>query len=253
MSAPLLLIGGLDSSGGAGILRDAATAAQHGVPFRTAVTAVTAQTDAAVSAIHPVPAPVIRAQIAAAGAVAAVKIGMLGTAAIATAVADALPPVPLVLDPVLRASSGRALLDPPGLRLLIGRLLPRCTLLTPNLPELALLGRALGLPEAAAEAEIAAALIAAGARNVLVKGGHAITPERCEDRLYRATGAVLRFAGPRHPVTLRGTGCQLATGIAAEIALGRDLPAAIPRARALLAQRFMATETETTAQPCAAP
>ena len=253
MSAPLLLIGGLDSSGGAGILRDAATAAQHGVPYRTAVTAVTAQTDAAVTTIHLVPAPVIRAQIAAAGEVAAIKIGMLGTAAIVTAIADALPPVPLVLDPVLRASSGRALLDPPGLRLLIGRLLPRCMLLTPNLPELALLGRALGLPEGTTEAEIAAALIAAGARNVLVKGGHAATPGRCEDRLYRATGTVLRFAGPRHRATLRGTGCQLATGIAAEIALGRALPEAIPRARALLAQRFAAAEAATTAHPCAPP
>lgn len=242
MNGPLLLIGGFDSSGGAGILRDAATAVAHGVPFRTAVTAVTAQTDQAVTAIHPVPASVLRHQIAAAGAVAAVKIGMLGTAAAVATVADALPPVPLVLDPVLRASSGLALLDPPGLRLLIGRLLPRCTLLTPNLPELALLGQATGLPPDATEAEIVAALIAAGAGNVLVKGGHAATPNHCEDRLYRPEGTPLHFTGPRHAATLRGTGCQLATGIAAELAQNRDLPTAITSARTILARRFTATQ-----------
>lgn len=249
MSPALLCIGGMDSSGGAGLLRDAATAAEFGLPCRVAVTAVTAQTDRAVSALHPVPPEVVAAQIAAgASGARAVKIGMLGCGAIVRAVAAALDQtldrtrvgVPLVLDPVLRSSSGRDLLDPAGLGVLIETLLPRATLLTPNLPELRALGDWLGLPPGAEAAAIVAALQARGAGAVLVKGGHAEGATDARDRLYLPGAEIRDFTAPRHALALRGTGCHLACAIAAGLALGQTLPEAIGRAKASITARFAA-------------
>ncbi|MFC2968612.1 hydroxymethylpyrimidine/phosphomethylpyrimidine kinase [Acidimangrovimonas pyrenivorans] len=245
MTAAVLLIGGMDSSAGAGLLRDAATVARAGLPSRVAVTAVTAQTDAGVGALHPVPADVVRAQIASAaasGPVAAVKIGMLGEAVIADTVAHTiaglLPAAPVVLDPVLRASSGRPLLDAAGLAVMIRKLLPRSSLVTPNLPELQHLGRAFGLGEGAEEAEVAQALLGQGCAAVLVKGGHGADPARSTDRLYRDGATVETFAAPRHPFALRGTGCQMASAIAAALAQGQSLEDAVARAKAAVAERF---------------
>ncbi|WP_102222878.1 bifunctional hydroxymethylpyrimidine kinase/phosphomethylpyrimidine kinase [Acidimangrovimonas sediminis] len=236
----LLLIGGMDSSGGAGIVRDTVTVARFGLTPRVVVTAVTAQTDAAVEDLHPVPAASVAAQMQATtrGTVGAVKIGMLGRAGIVRAVAAALPSAPLVLDPVLAASSGRALLDPQGVAALIAELLPRVTLLTPNLPELDRLGHALGLPEGVDEGAKAAACLDRGCGAVLVKGGHGTDPARCEDRLYRPGTAPQVFSAPRQPVALRGTGCHLASAIAAGLCHGADLAEAIIRAREDLARRF---------------
>ena len=119
MSKAILVIGGVDSGGGAGILRDYSTARNLGVQVRVAVTAVTAQDDEGVHALHPMPPEIVAAQIASTGPVGAVKIGMLGTAAIVAAVVQALPAaVPVVLDPVLRSSSGHDLLDSQGLHAL---------------------------------------------------------------------------------------------------------------------------------------
>lgn len=241
----VLFVGGLDSSGGAGLLRDCAAAAEFGVRTKVAATAVTAQTDGALSAHYPVPGPVVARQIEAAGAVDAVKVGMLSTAGVVSALDGALSRYagPVVLDPVLAASSGASLLTLGGLALLVERVLPRVTLLTPNRPELAVLASALGL-SGAAEAEIVAAIMARGTAAVLVKGGHDSTPARCEDRLYlRAADPLrladpLRFDGPRHPLSLRGTGCHLASAIASALALGADLPEAVRQGRASLDQRF---------------
>ena len=236
----VLFVGGLDSSGGAGLLRDCATAAEFGVRTKVAATAVTAQTDGALSAHYPVPGPVVARQIEAAGAVDAVKVGMLSTAGVVSALDGALSRYagPVVLDPVLAASSGASLLTLGGLALLVERVLPRVTLLTPNLPELAVLASALGL-SGAAEAEIVAAIMARGTAAVLVKGGHDSTPARCEDRLYlRADADPLRFDGPRHPISLRGTGCHLASAIASALALGADLADAVRQGRASLERRF---------------
>lgn len=244
MTGRLLCIGGLDSSGGAGLLRDAATAAEFGVACAAAATAITAQSDRAVTAVHPVPPDQVAAQIRAAAeaGIGAVKIGMLGWAATVEAVAAALPEAPLVLDPVLAASSGRSLLDAAGLQALLARLLPRAALVTPNLPELARLAAALGLDPAAGEAEAVAALRARGAAAVLVKGGHAAPGDGCEDRLHLGPGHVIAFAGPRFAGTLRGTGCQLASAIAAGLARGADLPAAVAAARAAVERRFRAAQ-----------
>lgn len=238
MTPRVLFIGGTDSSGGAGLARDIATAAQMGADTCVAVTAVTAQTDASVYVVHPIPPTDVAAQIMAAGSVGAVKIGMLGSAEIVSAVAEALPSAPLVLDPVLASSSGHALLDAQGIDALISDILPRTTLLTPNLPELRMLALRLGLGQNVDEDTCVSALIARGCRAVLVKGGHAEPGSYCEDRLYLASGALQIFGGPRYEFSLRGTGCQLASAISVSLGDGGDLHTAVSKARTLVMLRF---------------
>jgi len=230
----VLVIAGTDSSGGAGLTRDAAALAHFKVGVLCAVTAVTAQTDAAVLRIERVPAAAVAAQIAAAlasGRVAAVKTGMLGGAEVVEAVAQSLPPgLPLIVDPVLAATSGGALLDRAGRTALIERLLPRTRLLTPNLAEAAQL---LGTHIAATEEEMIAqaeALCARGPAAVLIKGGHVQLP-LATDWLVMADGTRRSYSAARSSVQLRGTGCALASAIAAGIATGLDLPTACARAK----------------------
>lgn len=238
MSVSVLFIGGIDSSGGAGILRDCATATAMAATPRVAVTAVTAQTDRSVTSVHPVPPDDVAAQIKAAGPVGAAKIGMLCTAPVVDAVAENLPDAPLVLDPVLASSSGHALLDAAGVGRLLSRLLKRTTLLTPNHPELRILAKGLGLPDGADEPSCVAALMRQGCDAVLVKGGHSGTGWICEDRLYTQSGQITPFTGPRFPIELRGTGCHLASAIAVSLATGSDMYAAIETARHLGEVRF---------------
>lgn len=235
MSA-VLVIGGSDSSGGAGLARDVRTLAHFGTRALCAVTAVTAQSDAQVTAIHLVPADIVRAQIEAAFAtcrVDAVKIGMLGTRATVLAVAAALAGhagLPLVLDPVLAASSGRELLDAAGAAALREVLLPRATLVTPNIPEAAAL---LGTVQALTPEQLlrqAQELLALGPQAVLLKGGHA-SGEEASDLLLARAAAPRRFTAPRSASTRRGTGCALATAIAAALAAGLTLEAACARAK----------------------
>lgn len=221
----VLVIAASDSSGGAGLTRDVRVLAHFGCDALCAVTAVTAQTDAQVAAIHVVPAHVVSAQIGSAFVgrrVGAIKIGMLATAATVQAVTQSLPPrsiVPLVLDPVLASSSGAALLDGPGRDALRAQLLPRATLLTPNIPEAALL---LGEEPATTLEEMqrqARALLGLGPAAVLLKGGHALG-DAAVDVLVAAGAAVRLFSAPRLPRTQRGTGCALGSAIAAGLAQG---------------------------------
>ncbi len=242
MTPRVLFIGGTDSSGGAGLARDIATAAQMGAEACLAVTAVTAQTDEAVSAVRLMYPADVAQQIKAAGEVAAIKIGMLGNAEVASAVAEVLPSVPLVVDPVLASSSGTALLDENGVNTLIEQLLPRTTLLTPNLPELGMLADRLCITENAEEGERVRALIKCGCGAVLVKGGHAEDADFCEDRLYLPCGELTLFRSPRFGFPLRGTGCQLASTIAVGLAKGTDLGTAVEDARAGVASRFRMRE-----------
>ena len=232
----VLVIGGSDSSGGAGLVRDVRTLGDLKVQPLCALTAVTAQTDSALLASHTVPAPVLRAQLEAAllgGRVGAIKIGMLATAATVHAVAEALQAhgeLPVVLDPVLRSSSGGALLDAAGRRALLEVLLRKVTLLTPNIPEAADL---LGVTAAGDEAqalEQARVLLARGARAVLMKGGHARGPASV-DLLVGPHGEVRAFAAPRLTANMRGSGCALATAIAAHLAGGLELAAACAAAK----------------------
>ena len=235
MSA-VLVIAGSDSSGGAGLARDLHSLAAFRTQALCAVTAVTVQSDSRVIAVHPLPPDTVRAQIEAAlatGRVGAIKIGMLGTRAIALTVAACLPPreqVPLVLDPVLASSSGAALLDPLGREVLRESLVPRATLVTPNIPEAAAL---LGAEPATTEEEVlrqAYAWLALGPAAVLIKGGHGSASEAV-DLLLSAGGSPRRLVASRSARTQRGTGCALASGIAAGLAAGLELGEACARAK----------------------
>lgn len=235
MSA-VLVIAGTDSSGGAGLTRDVATLTHFGIQALCAVTAVTAQTDTAVTALEQLPGALVGAQIAAAlatGRVRAVKIGMLGGAEIVEAVSAALPArasAPVVLDPVLAASAGGELLDAQGRERLRARLLPRTTLLTPNIAEAAAL---LDAAPAVSEEEIVAqgrALCALGTLAVLMKGGHARGPLAI-DWLVEGESTVKAFRAPRVAGERRGTGCTLASAIAAGLAAGLGLAAACEAAK----------------------
>jgi hydroxymethylpyrimidine/phosphomethylpyrimidine kinase len=233
----VLVIAGSDSSGGAGLARDLCTLAHFSTAAVCALTAVTVQSDARVVSVHPLPPELVRAQIQAALAtrpVGAIKIGMLASAAVACAVAASLPPrvqQPVVLDPVLAASSGGELLDAAGRAALRAELLPRTTLLTPNIPEAAAL---LDVRPALDESELlqqAQALLSLGPQAVLIKGGHGHGREAV-DLLVQRGEPPRRYGAPRSPNSCRGTGCALASAIAAGLAAGLPLPESCLRARA---------------------
>lgn len=233
----LLIIGGTDSSGGAGLTRDTATARLFGFDVAPVVTAVTAQSNDAVLQCQMMPEALVAAQIGAAladGLPAAVKIGMLGTEAIAGTVAESLSrcTAPVILDPVLRASSGAALLA----GALPHRLLARADLVTPNLIEAAALS---ALPVAGHDEDIATQarrIMAMGARAVLIKGGHA-AGQMASDHLFEASDMQV-FSAPRQAATMRGTGCTLATVIACLLARGSTLAQACLMAKAHVAARL---------------
>ncbi|MES2422623.1 MAG: bifunctional hydroxymethylpyrimidine kinase/phosphomethylpyrimidine kinase [Pseudomonadota bacterium] len=256
MTARILIIAGSDSGGGAGIQADIKTVTMLGGHAMTSVTAITAQNTLGVQAVHQIPTDLVLAQIDSVVSdigVDAVKIGMIGSAETASAVADRLlnlfsreggspdwtpafageqegeggaigSRLPIVFDPVMIATSGSVLADPDTIAAFT-RLMRIATLVTPNLPELAALGgesaiRALGPA-------------------VLVKGGHA-DGSHITDRLVTDAGET-RWTNPRIETRhTHGTGCTLASGIATGLALGMTLDAAIERAiafvRAALAQ-----------------
>ncbi|MEC5380295.1 hydroxymethylpyrimidine/phosphomethylpyrimidine kinase [Aurantimonas sp. C2-6-R+9] len=237
-SPVVLAIAGSDSSGGAGIAADIRAAHDLGATLRFALSAVTAQSDRQVTAIHPVPLDILREQIRLAledGAVGAIKIGMLGSAATVEAVASALTEytdLPVVIDPVVSSSSGRRLLDDAAMAVFIERILPLATLLTPNLPELQILAAAiLDAEPPATIAEQAGVLLGAGTKAVLVKGGHD-QGDGAVDLLFQSGGDTPdRFASPRRPVAIRGTGCMLSTAICVALAQGDSLAASCRRGK----------------------
>ena len=231
----LLVIAGSDSSAGAGLQADLKTAQSFGVYAQTAVTAVTVQNTRGVRAIAPMTPDLVRGQIEAAlediGA-DAVKIGMLVNGAIAAAVADALDQVdlPLVLDPVLLSTSGAVLLDAEGVEILKARLLPRVTLLTPNLPETEMLTGITAISDHGVRNAMQAFALG-GAANVLIKGGHG-GADMVRDVLVEG-GRQTIFTAPRQDTrNTHGTGCTLATAIACGLAQGHSLSDAVGRAHA---------------------
>ena len=232
----LLSIAGSDSGGGAGVQADLKTFAALGCFGTTAITALTAQNTTGVRAVHVVPLDMLAAQIDAVVediGVDAVKIGMLHSAPTVQTVATALDRHGLrrvVLDPVMVATSGAALIDPTAVNALVRLLFPRALLVTPNLDEAALLvGRALH-----SEADMAAAaqqLLAMGARAVLLKGGH-LAGDTVADLLLRPGQAPLWMRSPRIATpNTHGTGCTLSSAIAARLALGDELAQALLYAR----------------------
>ncbi|MES3055562.1 hydroxymethylpyrimidine/phosphomethylpyrimidine kinase [Sphingomonas sp. PP-F2F-A104-K0414] len=250
MTARILIIAGSDSGGGAGIQADIKTVTMLGGHAMTAVTAITAQNTLGVQAVHQIPTDIVLAQIESIVSdigVDAVKIGMIGSAATANAVADLLPSlfpregggpdwtpafageqggaghhhpacVPIVFDPVMIATSGSVLADSDTIAA-FARLMRIATLVTPNLPELAALG--------------GEAAIRALGPAVLIKGGHA-EGLHIVDRLVTDAGET-RWTNPRIETRhAHGTGCTLASGIATGLAQGLSLDAAIARAIAFV-------------------
>ncbi len=223
----VLTIAGSDSGGGAGIQADLKTFAAHRVHGLSAIAALTAQNTRGVSAVHVPDVGFLRAQIEACFDdfdVVAVKLGMLATREVIDAVADALEthrPRHIVLDPVMVATSGARLLEPAALDALRTRLLPLASVITPNLPEAELL---LGRPIPDRPAMLAAvrALRDLGAPAVLLKGGHLHATSTVVD-LFADNHGSREIAHPRLPIEAHGTGCTLASSVAAHLCHGLAL------------------------------
>lgn len=228
----VLIVAGSDSSGGAGIQADLKTVMALGGYGATAVTALTAQNTLGVQGVLPVPPAFVQQQMRSVlddiGA-DAVKTGMLGTADMVAAVAEVLRGVGLqvVVDPVMVAKGGASLLDADAVAALLHDLLPLATLLTPNVPEAeALLGRA--VPDHAAALDAARALLDLGAQAVLLKGGHLPGPV-VEDILATPDGVEVIRSERIETRHTHGTGCTLASAVAAGLAQGIGLRDAVVR------------------------
>lgn len=233
LAAPvILIIAGTDSSGGAGLARDIATAACAGVSTALAVTAVTAQTHHKVLHMEPVCASLITRQITsafAANSISAIKIGMLGTAKAARALSPILKThgdIPVIFDPVLAASSKDRLARGDMRDAIVHNLLPQVTLITPNIAELAELTLSEPARDENGAIEQAGALIRLGACAVLAKGGHAAGSMATDHLLVKGCSPV-NFSHRRIHAVMRGTGCTLSTLIAANMALGLPLDKAV--------------------------
>jgi hydroxymethylpyrimidine/phosphomethylpyrimidine kinase len=237
MHGRVLVIAGSDSGGGAGIQADIKTITAFGAYAATAITALTAQNTLGVHAVHMVPPDFVARQIAVVlddiGA-DVVKTGMLGDAATVEAICDTLTQhaegVPVVVDPVMVATTGARLLAPDAVAMLRRRLLPMACLITPNLPEAEVLA-GMEIPDVAAMHHAARALLTLGAPAVLLKGGH-LPGEQVVDLLATLDG-VEEFVAPRIATRhTHGTGCTLASAVAAGLAQGVGLRDAVVRARA---------------------
>jgi hydroxymethylpyrimidine/phosphomethylpyrimidine kinase len=236
----VLSIAGSDPSGGAGIQADIKAISANGAFAMAAITALTAQNTQGVTGIHLVPPDFMQSQIAAIFAdirVHAVKIGMIANAGIATAVGQSLQGhkgIPIVLDPVMIAKGGAALLQPDAVNTLRDALLPQATLLTPNLPEAAHL---LGTKPATTRAEMAIqgrALCALGPQAVLMKGGH-LDGLESPDCLVTADDVMWFEATRIQTVNTHGTGCTLSSALAAQLAHGQTPLAATAAAKSYVA------------------
>jgi hydroxymethylpyrimidine/phosphomethylpyrimidine kinase len=248
MTTPIALtIAGSDSGGGAGIQADLKTFAALGVHGASVITALTAQNTRGVRGVHPVPPDIVTAQLDAVFddlAVGAVKVGMVASRGLIEAIAEGLArwrPAHVVLDPVMVATSGDRLLAEDAVDGLRRLLIPRATLITPNLPEAAAL---LSETIAASEAEIAGQgrrLLAFGCRAVLIKGGHGVGPESTD---YLITGeATLPLTAPRFVTrNTHGTGCTLSSAVAAGLAKGEDLAGAVRNAKIYVTEAIAAAD-----------
>lgn len=235
-----LSIAGSDSSAGAGLQADLKTFSALGVYGATVVTAVTAQNTMGVTAVHLIPPDIVSAQIDAVFSglsIRAVKTGMLGGAGGVVAIAEGLQRwaagIPIVVDPVMVSTSGSRLLDSDAVTVLTARLLPLASLLTPNLQEAAALLDTQPAQNESEAKEQAARLIALGPKAVLIKGGHAKGPDAI-DFFYDGT-TFRAYSAPRIPAkNTHGTGCTLASAIAACLVKGLPMQEAIAQAKIYL-------------------
>ncbi|MEM7268715.1 MAG: bifunctional hydroxymethylpyrimidine kinase/phosphomethylpyrimidine kinase [Pseudomonadota bacterium] len=246
MTPIALTIAGSDSGGGAGVQADLKAFSALGVYGASVITAITAQNTKAVTAVEGVSLPVVAAQIEAVLSdlsVSAIKIGMLATPQIIDIVADGLANFhgPIVLDPVMVAKSGDALLQDDAVSALVERLLPMAEVLTPNLPEAARL-----LNEAAsteASVEQGQKLLSMGPKSILLKGGHGVA-DVCTDLFLRPDSDPIALSSPRIETrNTHGTGCTFSSAITANLAKGQPLEAAVRDAHAWLAKAIAAADT----------
>lgn len=246
MTAIALTIAGSDSGGGAGIQADIKTFSALGVYGASVITAVTAQNTHTVSHIEALSLDSVRAQIHAVFndiLPQAVKIGMLGSSALISAVAETLaeyPAVPIILDPVMTAKSGALLLPENAIDTLKTQLIPKASLITPNLPEAAIL---LGRQSVQADEAAARQLLALGCTAVLLKDGHGAS-DTITDILATLDGGVYRYQNPRlQTQNTHGTGCTLSAAIASNIAKGLEMPDAVAKAEVYLAAAIAQADT----------
>jgi hydroxymethylpyrimidine/phosphomethylpyrimidine kinase len=235
MTIPVALtIAGSDSSGGAGIQADLKTFQAFGVFGTSAITAITAQNTTGVRAVHAIPGAIVREQINAVAtdfAIGATKSGMLATRALVELVADAIRDEGLhnyVLDPVMVATSGDRLLEDHAVQAILERLVPLSTLVTPNLDEARIL-TGLDVADVAGMREAARHLVGSGARAALIKGGHLAGPH-VVDVLFDGERFREFERAKLQSTSTHGTGCTLSAAIAAGLAKGGALDAAVENA-----------------------
>lgn len=245
-SAHILIIAGVDPTGNAGIVQDIHTVTQFGLKACIAVSALTVQTQKTVTQLRYTEADFLKQQIEAAftvPAIAAIKIGMLGTAAQAQMLGKFLhsrAQKHVILDPVLKASCGDALVEKGFCEVLRQELLPHISLLTPNLLELSSLTQQ-PLASCAQAAQHQAQLLLDSTKlgAVLIKGGHSLGEEKSTDYLITRKEIVCFKLPQINNVTLRGTGCQLASAIACYLAKNFSLSESIRQAKLYLQQKFI--------------
>ena len=242
-----LTIAGSDSSGGAGIQADLKTFSALGVYGASAITAITAQNTLKVERVEALPPGMVHQQILTVLEdlpVGAIKIGMVLSARVVTEISAALSEYQghVVLDPVMIAKSGDALLDEDAIDSLRTLLLPRADLITPNLPEIAVLANdqsATSTDQALAQGH---QLMSLGAKAVLVKGGHG-TENTCTDWLITKERSPVKLSSPRIPTrNTHGTGCTYSAAIAAHLAKSESIASAVTRAHDYLAQAIQSAD-----------
>ena len=241
MTGRVLIVAGSDSSAGAGIQADLKTVMALGGYATTAITALTAQNTVGVTGVLPIGPDFVRRQIEAALAdigADAVKTGMLVDAAVVEAVADALdalaPDAPLIIDPVIASTSGAVLLDEPGVERLKRRLIARAAVVTPNIPEAAML-TGLTVADLDGMRRAADALLRLGARAVVVKGGH-LRGDMLIDVVATPNDSFLLKARRQKTRATHGTGCTYASAVAVGLAQGLALRPTAERAHAFVQQ-----------------
>ena len=232
----LLTIAGHDPSSGAGVSADMAAANALGVPCCSAITALTIQNSQGVSAVHPVLPKILQAQVEAILSdmpIAAIKIGMIGSRAMVSCLVNLLTEVkvPIVLDTVFKASIGENLLETGARQLFVTRLLPMATLITPNIPEAELL-TGLSIRSRAEQLSTAQALLSMGARSVLLKGGHFDDALAADLLLEQGKAPVWLIAPSIDSRHSHGSGCVLASSIAAGLVQELSLVSAVVQAKA---------------------
>lgn len=243
----VLTIAGSDPSGGAGIQADLKSFSALGAYGTSVITALTAQNTRGVAGVHPVPTEFIAAQLETLlddVAIDAVKIGMVASQEVAEVIREALSrrrPRWIVLDPVMVAKSGDILVDDAGIRAVRDILVPLADLITPNLPEAAVLLNVPQATDAQAMQALTPSLLALGAPNVLLKGGH-LRGERCPDLLASNQGSSWLEAERIDTENLHGTGCTLSSAITACLAHQHDLVTAVQRAKVWLNQALHESE-----------